>query len=480
VSKFSPPAELESSFDYALWAAVRQTKDKEVVALARTWLADPRWSSVEESYQEALAALKNIGQIGPLHQAQAMAFRKQAPKLYLYLAYFTTQGGADPFEQVRLLFISAARMSGYGRSNFTIESLMNIAQGMVSEKDAKHLQALALEGAGRTQREHDAQIPALKKELKDNLATIWATHGLTQAAPRLCYTKRSTVFRLGKQSYVLFSAQADLDKKKQVYVRASLPQLLMGGLAAKHAPLPPELAPWDSCLSTSSLPAQHIVTHEVVHVLTAQKKLVAWTGHGWQKKLTKAMRWLRKAYDFKFKLFWQVGLSQQVWPRRVGNLPSRAIALPLNIMNEAFTEAATLELLGLPDPEHAAITYENPIYPYAAGIKLVRLLLADRDLSPLELLLDPTPTELLEDLFKEKTTPEGYQKISDLLFEKSGPFMVYWAPFLAEYLSAMPFNAPGDLHSLFFLSVIAFLEEEQIKLKEVGHIDAYSNDPLIP
>ena len=468
MSKFSPPAELNSPFSRTLWAAVRQSKDKELAAVASKWLVDERWPSVEESYQEALEALKNIGEIGPLHRALGTTFKKQGPKLFAYLAYFTAKGNRDPIEQARVLFINAAHLLGYGRSNFTIESLGNIAQGMVSEKDARHFQALALEGAGQTLREHYRQIPALKKELKDNLKTIWAANSFEQPLPTLCYTKRSTLLRMGKERYVIFAAQADLDKKKQVFVRASLTQLLLGGLVAKHVSLAPDLAAWDSCLrvKNASVSPQHIVTHEVVHVLSAQPKLVAWTGRGWQKRLRKAMTWLRKTYDFKFKLFWQVGLAQQVWPRKVKNQPTRAIAGPLNILNEAFTEAATLELLGLPDPEHLLITYDNPIYPYAAGIKLVRLLLAGRDLSPLELLLTPEPTALLDDLFKEKTTPEGYQKISDLLFEESGPFMTQLGDFFAAYLTQMPFNAPGDLQSLFYFALIAFLEGEQIKLDE--------------
>jgi hypothetical protein len=470
--KFSAPTEVNSAFSRALWRAVRQTKDQKMAKAARTWLADARWPSVEESYQEALAALKKIGKIGPLHQALAPAFRKQGPKLFLYLAYFTGLSGHDPIEQARPLFINAVRLLGYGRADFTVTSLQNLAKGMVSEKDARRLQALALEGAGQTLQEHYRQIPTLKKELKDNLTTIWAANNFNQACPRLYYTKRSTIFRTGKQrSYVVFAAQADLDAKKRVYVRASLPQLLLGGLVAKHAPLTPDLSDWDPCSGSKNfISPEHIVTHEVVHVLTARKKLVAWTGRSWQRKLTTAMRYLRKTYDFKFKLFWQVGLSQQIWPRRVRNLPTRAIAVPLNILNEAFTETATLELLGLPDPEHAAITFNNPIYPYATGIKLVRLLLADHSLTPLELLLAPDPTLLLLSLFKERTTPEGYKKISDLLFEKSGPFMDRWGIFLVEYLAQLPFDFPGDLHSLFFFSVIAFLEEEQIKLKEVGHI----------
>jgi hypothetical protein len=431
-------------------------------------LADARWPSVEESYQEALAALKKMGEIGPLHRALAPAFRKQGPKLFLYLAYSTGLSGHDPIEQARLLFIYAVRLLGCGRPDFTMTSLQNIAKGMSSEKDTRHLQALALEGAGQTLQKHYRQIPALKKELKDNLTTIWAANNFNQACPRLYYTKRSTLFRFGKQSYMVFAAQADLDAKKRVYVRASLPQLLLGGLVAKHAPLTPDLSDWDPCSgSKNSFSPEHIVTHEVVHVLTARKKLVVWTGRSRQKKLTTAMRRLRKNYDFKFKLFWQVGLGQLAWPRRVRNLPTRAIAVPLNILNEAFTETATLELLGLPDPEHAAITFNNPVYPYATGVKLVRLLLADHRLTPLELLLAPDPTRLLLSLFKEKTTPEGYKKISDLLFEKSGPFMDRWGSFLVEYLAQLPFDFPGDIHSLFFFSVIAFLEQEQIKLKEV-------------
>jgi len=457
----TPAVELDNGFLRALWrTAVRQDKlesGTEFTDLTNSWFADERWPGVETAYGAADEGLRSLGEIGPLHRGLAPRFRRQAPGMFLFVGYFTAKGGGDPLIQIEPIMRGLAGHVAYGRAGAPVRQWVeDMALMTVYESDWQGLQGLILEGAGTDLAEHQKESLRLKKELSASLAQSWRRFGLSRPLPPLRYRNCFGMIKADGKSQGIIGAQVNMNEAgDSVFVQVSLPMLALAKAIAQHRELPAAGLSWDPCLASKApISAEHIVLHEVVHALSADTGYTDWSGQGWQGELSAAKARAEELYEIKIHKFWRLGLTELPYPRRINGSPAPALSVPLHFLNEAVAEAATLDLLGLPDPDHRAISVLNRGFVYNPGIKLTRLLLDGR--SPLEILLSRSPVTLLTEAIREKMTAAGSAQFLDFLFEQSARFVER----IAEAQKLMPKDAPQDLFSLVYYPLITLWERD--------------------
>lgn len=403
-----PPPALAalSPLGRAIWRLVAPADLDSLRPAVAGWLTDQRWAQVEASYAQATAAMARLARIGPRHGALLGRFRRRAPELFLFLCLARRQG--DPLSNQRDFMADIARLCAYER---------DICFGGLTEADCRDLEALVLEGADLDAAGYERDIRKLPAVLRAGAAAAWSRLGVSSPMPKLwCYNRfhlPAAPYNIGR-SFACLATKGDRD----VCVQVSLRAVALADAAKGHRAPGPSDGEWDPCVHRASDEPDpiHVTMHEMIHAATTREAEV-WTGDGGQAQLIEARDRLAEEFTMSVVGIRWSGILPLPITDRYG--PTRLLLSEvLEPLNEALTEAATIDLLSLTDPA-GSLPSGRTIF-YDRGVEFVRELLSNA--SPRDLLFSPDPVAALVAAIRARMSSDGADFMIDLIFEKSGPF----------------------------------------------------------
>ena len=402
----SPTLAKISPLGRAIWRLVTPSDMDSLRPDVAGWLKDERWTQVETTYAEATAAMRKLAHIGSAHAALLPRFKKRAPDLFLFLCL--TRREHDPLSNQRDFLLDIARLCAHER---------DICFGGLTEVDCRDLEVLVLEGARTDITEYEAGIRKLPAAIRASAATTWALLGASSAAPKLwCYNR----FRLPVAPYSIGSTFACLATAKggqDVCVQVSLRAIALSNAARQHQAIGSQEAQWDPCgHQVTDLDPIHVTTHEMIHAATTHK-VEPWTGSGSQAYLVEAIKRLEEECDSQVVGVQQSGILPFLSTKEEGKT-RLLLAVALNSLNEALTEAATIDILGLADPDKTPRA--GRVVAYGRGVEFVYDLLSGG--SARIILFSDDPIAAFVKAIQSRMTSGGADFMIDLIFDKSGSF----------------------------------------------------------
>jgi hypothetical protein len=420
------PFSEQQPFGQAIWQIIasidvpRVERDR---ALVRGWAADQRWPFVEADYQEAHESLQKLADLGPKHAQLASYFNEHAPSQFL-MALGNRLDPLSTFNETSTL--QAIVDGGLREQSFNswldrLELSYRSGVGIFEEADYEQVEALILEGAQIDSATYQAELVKFSKELRRKYNQAQRLLPNVGAQPPLRFTNSF----FNPMSYLTVGGEVRTKPGGGDYVLIRLRTLHLSRLYARHRAVEGVAATWDPCTQAKAwkMDPDRIIVHELIHALSSDHGYFAWTGQGGQLYLGPAKARSEKNLLKTTTRFHRCGVTYLPLPPRAYQRGQAIVNFPvLNLVNEALTEAATLDFLGLPDPDPEKPPSDPSGYnAYYKGVGFVRNLLAG--VSPLELLLLPEPLLRLVDLVNQRMSGPGASHLLDLIFEKSESFV---------------------------------------------------------
>jgi hypothetical protein len=500
----TPPSEmmqvnLSGPFGAAVWAETCKNRNSLFRKTVAGWLERSEWQQVEATYDQGRRALGQLETLGPRHADLAAHFG-------LYTPYFFMRRGvrkelfeskdplAETFVRETLQSVNAVCLSVPATSFRRVVNRLlkrgDQEQDPRSEADFQALEALMLEAASLSKDEYQARLTRLAQamdqsyhqiivELPARLAQADASLN-TGGFPKSPDERRSLrvetpLLKQNKQVPIVWPrlfcrrkylnergnnvfAQYRSVRKGHGYISVLVNQAGLGLLFTKHPHLSADLAGWDPCFTfkDQAVVPLHIITHELIHGLSDQANR-AWDKKGDQAYLAN----LKKRFEAQYRRYHHLAGQPNSAPRQLKEVSNLGLSYYfrwlgqgreslqqtswlLNAINEAVTEAATLDILNLPDPAPENFASRETRVAYDAGIPFVRLILAGT--SPLSILRAANPLSELVAVINRSLLAAQAARLLDFILETTYEFQEHPEMLkLSKQFSSGPLFNYGEL-----------------------------------